>query len=577
MMDLPHPMLILLGPLLAGLLIPILSPRMGEKVSKIGIAAQAVSFFLSLILLYDVAINPPINTSPLTLPEEKHFLSFGLYVDRLAAVMMVLVTGVSTLIHVFSRTYLHQDPGYTRYFTLLSLITFALLCMIASPNLLMLFIFWQLITWLLYLLLAHNYTHKATYKAAFKTFIILRIGDICFLGGVILAYHLYGTLEFPLLFERAAESTAMLTLLPGIEMKGVTAVALLIFIGAMSKSAQFPMQVWLPDTMYGPTPVSALMHAGIVNAGGFLLNRLAPLYGLSPSSLNFIFVIGALTTLLGASVMLTQSDVKKMLGYSTIAQMGYMIMECGLGAFALAIFHFIAHGLFKAYLFLSAGNVIHTTRIEPLTPPPPEITQRLSAPKTAQGFSRVIWFTGIIITLALPLIILLAAHDVFHIPLTREAPGAVIFLFFGWVTSSQAVISLYRMNAVSSWKVVCAMISALGLIIFTYLFAGELFTIFLYPAPGEAAFYFEAAALPLMLFDLFVVICAIGIISVWVFLYAKARGHHISVPTWIDPLKNKIYVLLLNHLYLDFFYKKIAHGIIRFSHRIDKRYLRWIP
>ncbi len=314
MTSLPHPILILLSPLLAGLLIPILAPRLGEKVSKIGIVAQAISFFLSLILLYDVTVNPPINIVPL---KTQDFLGFGLYIDRLSAVMMLLVTGVSTLIHVFSRNYLHQDAGYTRFFSLLSLITFALLYLVASPNLLMLLVFWQLISWLLYLLLVHNHVHQPTIKAGFKTLIILRIGDICFLGGVILAYQLYGTLEFPHIFERAAESTAIISLLPGMEMKGVTAVALLIFVGAMSKSAQFPMHVWLPDTMYGPTPVSALMHAGIVNAGGFLLNRLAPLYGLSPTTLNFIFFLGAFTTILGASIMLVQNDAKKMLGYST--------------------------------------------------------------------------------------------------------------------------------------------------------------------------------------------------------------------------------------------------------------------
>jgi len=525
-------------------------------------------------LLYDVTVNPPISIAPFI---AKSFLGFGLYIDRLSAVMMLLVTGVSTLIHVFSRNYLHQDTGYTRFFTLLSLITFALLFLVASPNLLMLMVFWQLISWLLYLLLAHNYAHKATTKAAFKTFIILRIGDICFLAGVILAYHLYGTLEFPLIFERAAESTVMFSLLPGIEMKGVTAVALLIFVGAMSKSAQFPMHVWLPDTMYGPTPVSALMHAGIVNAGGFLLNRLAPLYGLSPASLNFIFLLGAFTTILGASVMLVQNDAKKMLGYSTIAQMGYMIMECGLGAFALAIFHFIAHGMFKASLFLGAGSVIHATRIEPKSPSPTKTSQVLSEPEPAIRFSKLIWLSGVVLTLILPLFILFAAHDVFHIPLNDEAHGAVIFLFFGWVTSSQAVISLYKMNAVSSWKVVCAMIGALALIIFTYLFAGEMFTLFLYPGSGEAAFYFETAALPTFIFDLFVLVAAIAIIAVWIFLYANARGQHILMPAWVDGLKEKCYVHFINRLYMDVFYQRLSQKITTFAHKIDKRYLAWFP
>ncbi len=574
------PILVLILPFFAAFFIPLLSGRLGEKVSKIGITAQSISFLISILTLYHLTRHPPIRTSLFPdLATANPLFGFGLYIDRLSAVMMVLVTGVSTIIHVFSKTYLHQDPGYARFFSLLSLITFALLGLVTSPNLIIFFIFWQLISWLLYLLLAFNYTHHETCRAAFKTFIIFRLGDLFFLAGIFLAYHYYGTLDFPLLFEKASASNITLSLFPGdlIEINVVTAISLLIFVGAMSKSAQFPLHVWLPDTMFGPTPVSALMHAGIVNSGGFLLNRLAPLYGLSPVSLNIVFIFGAFTTVLGASMMLVQNDVKKMLGYSTIAQMGYMIMECGLGAFALAIFHFIAHGLFKASFFLSAGSVIHTTRVEPKSPKLPKTVQGLSGPKPAMVFSRLIWFTGFIVTLILPLIILFSAHDVFHIPLNDEAHGAVIFLFFGWVTSSQAIISIYRMNATASWKVIGIMLSALALIIFTYLFAGELFTVFLYPGPGESALYFEAAALPAALFDSLVILTSITIISVWVFLYAKARGREILMPSWINPLKERFYVLFVNRLYLDLFYQKLSRNVIQVAHKLDKRYLSWLP
>lgn len=574
------PILILILPFVAALLIPLLWGRLGEKVSKIGIAGQILSFFISILTLYHVTNHPAIRFSLFPdLANGNPLFGFGIYIDRLSAVMMVLVTGVSTIIHVFSKTYLHQDPGYARFFSLLSLITFALIGLVTSPNLILLFIFWQLITWLLYLLLAFNYTHDQTCRAAFKTFIIFRLGDIFFLAGIFLAYHSYGTLDFPLLFEKAAASNLTISLFPGdlFEINVVTAISLLIFVGAMSKSAQFPLHVWLPDTMFAPTPVSALMHAGIVNSGGFLLNRLAPLYGLSPVSLNIVFLCGAVTTVLGASMMLVQNDVKKMLGYSTIAQMGYMIMECGLGAFALAIFHFIAHGLFKATFFLSAGTIIHSTRLEPKMPKGPKNTQILSEPQTEPSFSRLIWITGFIITLVLPLIILLAAHDVFHIPLTGEAHGAVIFLFFGWVTSSQAIISIYRMNATASWKVIGLMVSALTLIIFTYLYAGEMFTFFLYPGPGESEFYFETAALPGPLFDLFIALTSIVVLTVWVFLYSSARGKHLLMPSWVEGLKQRFYVLFLNRLYLDLFYQKLAQRVIQLAHELDKRVLSWLP
>src|SRR5438445_395758 len=295
--------------------------------------------------------------------------------------------------------------------------------MVSSANLLMLFIFWQLLTWLLYLL-SHHYAHPETMEGAFKTCTLLRVGDVAFLSGIVLAHALYGTLEFQQLFIRAAEDPITVSLWPGsgLEISAVTVITLLIFIGAMSKSAQFPLHMWLPDSLYAPTPVHALLHAGIINSGGFLLNRLAPLYGLSPTTLHLVFAIGAMTALLGAGMMLTQNDIKKTLGYSTIGQMGYMIMECGLGAFALAVFHLIAHGLFKATIFLNCGHVIHAARQEPRLPPKDETVEQTD-------FSLLTWLTGFITTLILPLIILLAAHGVLSLPL-RNSQGVVIFLFF---------------------------------------------------------------------------------------------------------------------------------------------------
>ena len=283
---------------------------------------------------------------------------------------------------------------------------------------------------------------------------------------------------------RAADNPIMLSPFPGIEISGPTAVTLLIFIGAMSKSAQFPLHIWLPRSLYAPTPVHALLHAGIINAGGFLINRLAPLYGLSSITLHVAFVIGTLTAMLGASMMLTQNDIKKTLGFSTIGQMGYMIMECGLGAFALAVFHLIAHGLFKATVFLNCGNVIHKARQEPLFPPSSRVAEEME-------FSRLAWSTGFFTTLLMPLTILLVAHGALQIPI-RDSQGAVIFLFFIWVTSSQAILTLTRLRAVASWKVSAAMLLTLLFVVFTYLFAAERFTAFLYPDREEVAVVFPS-------------------------------------------------------------------------------------
>jgi NADH-quinone oxidoreductase subunit L len=222
----------------------------------------------------------------------------------------------------------------------------------------LLFLAWQLLS-LLLCLLVHNYSDLPTARSSFRTFIMMRLGDIAFLAGIVLAYTLYGTVEFAQLFEQAAANAVTLRPFGAFEISGATAVTSLIFVGAMSKSAQIPLHMWLPDSLSAPTPIHGLLHAGIINAGGFLLMVLAPLFVLSSPTLHFVFAVGLMTTILGTSMQLVQNDIKKTLGYSTIGQMGFMIMECGLGAFSLAIFHLIAHGMFKATIFLNCGNVIH--------------------------------------------------------------------------------------------------------------------------------------------------------------------------------------------------------------------------
>jgi NADH-quinone oxidoreductase subunit L len=450
----------------------------------------------------------------------------------------------------------------------LALAGFVLLSMVASANLLMLFVFWQLLTWLVYLL-SYHYAHPPTVDGAFKTFAVLRLGDFAFLAGVLLAQNLYGSMEFEQLFVRAAETPATVSLWQGgPQIDAPILITLLIFIGAMSKSVQFPLQVWLPGSLYAPTPVHALLHAGIINAGGFLVNRLAPLYGHAPVTLHVAFLVGGLTAIIGAAIMLTQPDIKRMLGFSTIGQMGYMIMECGLGAFALAIFHLIAHGLFKATVFLNCSNVIHEARKEPQFPPgyleeEPEKSPHLP------------WATGIVMTLLLPLIILLTAHGIVQVPLA-DAQATAIFLFFAWVTSSQAILSLYRLRAVDTWKVAIVMVLMMSLVIVTYLWAAERFTYFLYPAPGEAARYFQAAAFPLWVFDLFIGTVTLLVIVGWVVVYQNIRGEHIPLPQWILRLMPRLYLLCLNQLYLDALYARLGSALGRLARRVDAALPEWL-
>ncbi len=561
-----HPLLIILAPLAAAALTALPGRLITERSYRIGALAHIVAFVIAVSVLYEVAApdHAAIRLSLFASPWSA-VPWFELSIDRLAAVMMVLIAGIGTLLYLYSIRYMQQERGRARYQTLLALAISTLLCMVSSANLVMLFLFWQLLSWLLSLL-AYNYAHPPTAQGAFRTFIMLRAGDVAFLAGIVLAHNLYGTVEFSQLFLRAAAATNHTTLSlfwpgSGFEINGATAVTLLIFIGAMSKSAQFPLHMWLPDSLYAPTPIHALLHAGIINAGGFLLNRLAPLYGLSPTTLHVVFAVGLLTALLGAAMMLTQNDIKKTLGYSTIGQMGYMIMECGLGAFALAVFHLIAHGLFKATIFLNCGNVIHLARQEPRLPHKTDAAQ--------WEFSGVTWATGFLTSLLLPLLILLAAHGVLQIPL-RDAQGVVIFLFFSWVTSSQAILTLYRLRAVGSWKVAGIMLFTLVLVMSTYLFAAERFTHFLYPAPGDVAAYFRAAALPGWLFDGMIAATALFVTMGWILIYAKSHGRSIHLPEWISGIQIRCYLFFMNRLYLDGLALRLDQGFRRVILRLDQ-------
>jgi NADH-quinone oxidoreductase subunit L len=557
--------LIPLLPLLTAFIVMMGDRANQEQNARAGAWPIVAAFLGSLAILMLVTVQGPITVrlyDPAAISNPA--FPIGFYIDRLSSVMMVLITGVTALIYRYSMGYMYQERGYRRYLGMLGITTSVLLCMVSSANLVMLFVFWQILSWLLFLL-AHNHAHAATLAGASNTFFMLRISDMGFLAGIVLAYSLYGTFEFQTLFIRAAETPVSLVLWPalGWEVSGVTAVTLLIFIGAMGKSAQFPVHTWLPRSLYAPTPIHALLHAGIINAGGFLLNRLAPLYGLSSGTLHVVFITGMLTAILGATMMLTQNDIKKTLGFSTIGQMGYMIMECGLGAFSLAVFHLIAHGLFKATVFLNCGNVIHKARQEPSFP-------RMDPEEEESRFSNLTWSTGFVTTLLLPLMILLVTHGILSLPLL-ESQGTVIFLFFIWVTSSQAILSLTRIRAVASWKVSSAMLLTLLLVVFTYLFAVESFTHFLYPDPVEVASYFQAAALPGRLFDILVAATTLLIGLGWCYLYAHAHGRTIHMPAWIESLSARLYVLFMNRLYVDRLYFNLGRGITLVAHHLEKR------
>jgi NADH-quinone oxidoreductase subunit L len=272
-------------------------------------------------------------------------------VDQLTAVMLLVVTGVGFLIHVYSAGYMHDDPDYPRFFTYLNLFVFSMVMLVLAGNFLVLYVFWEAVGLCSYLLIGFWYEKKSASDAGKKAFIVTRVGDFGFGLGVILIWVTFGTLNYGEVFARADASIGA-----GVYL----AIALLLFMGACGKSAQVPLFTWLPDAMEGPTPVSALIHAAtMVTAGVYMVARCHKLFEMAPMSLEVVAWIGGITAIFAASIGLVQTDIKRVLAYSTISQLGYMFVGVGVGAYAAGIFHLVTHAFFKALLFLGAGSVIH--------------------------------------------------------------------------------------------------------------------------------------------------------------------------------------------------------------------------
>jgi len=308
---------------------------------------------------FQPALGQPLSTGGLEFSwiEVGGFsIPFSLLVDRLSMLMTLVVTGVGSLIHIYSLGYMSHDEDRVRYFSYLNLFTFFMLMLVLAGNLPLLFVGWEGVGLCSYLLIGFWYRKKSASDAGMKAFIVNRIGDAGLILGMVLTFHGLGSLDLVDIITNASskppEAFGQFGLLTGI--------ALLLFVGACGKSAQVPLHVWLPDAMEGPTPVSALIHAAtMVTAGVYLVARLAPLFALSETAMIVVATVGAVTALLAAGIALVQTDIKKVLAYSTVSQLGYMFLACGVGAFGVAVFHLFTHAFFKALLFLAAGSVIH--------------------------------------------------------------------------------------------------------------------------------------------------------------------------------------------------------------------------
>jgi len=412
----------------------------GKKLSKGvsgGIACVSVlaSFVVSVLIFMElhgaanksqvVEIFSWINSDTLKIP-------FSFLVDPLSSWFLLIITGIGFLIHVYSTGYMHDDDGFSRFFTYLNLFVFFMLLLVLGNNYLVMFVGWEGVGLCSYLLIGFWFKNNAYNRAANKAFVMNRIGDLGFLLGIFLMFTTFGSITFAEVFDKAsAASTGT-----------VTAIALLLFIGAMGKSAQIPLYTWLPDAMAGPTPVSALIHAAtMVTAGIYMVVRSNIFYSISETASEFVAIIGALTALFAATIGLLQTDIKKVLAYSTVSQLGLMFLALGVGAYSSAVYHVTTHAFFKALLFLGAGSVIHAMGGE-------QDIRRMGGLKKALPITFLTMFLGTIAISGLPPFSGFFSKDEILAHVYEHSPA---LWFVGVLTSMLTAFYMFRMMFLTFW------------------------------------------------------------------------------------------------------------------------------
>jgi len=355
-------LLVVLLPLIGAIAAGFFGRRLGRVNShRIAIAGVALSCLLSFVVVFDALSGTVFNESIYTWATIGGLrFEVGFLVDSLTATMMVVVTSVSLAVHVYTIGYMEEDEGYQRFFSYISLFTFSMLMLVMSNNFLQLFFGWEAVGLVSYLLIGFWYKKPTAIHANLKAFLVNRVGDFGFLLGIGLLLAYAGSLNYAEVFAQSNSLVGQtISLVPGSEVSLLTVACICLFIGAMGKSAQFPLHVWLPDSMEGPTPISALIHAAtMVTAGIFMVARMSPLFELSDTALSFVMIIGAITALFMGFLGIVQNDIKRVVAYSTLSQLGYMTVALGASAYSVAIFHLVTHAFFKALLFLAAGSVI---------------------------------------------------------------------------------------------------------------------------------------------------------------------------------------------------------------------------
>ena len=547
-------------PILSAILTHLLSPGFGRRVARL-----SVGFTLLTFLAAATSLGLALSGEP------NHAVSLGhgwgiILFDPLSSLMALVISGISFIVHLYSVRYMAEETGYARFFVLLDLMTASLLIMVSAGDLITLLIAWHMVGVMLYFLLGQDTQSQSAYRYGMWTFMTYRIGDIPLVLAAVVLFHTYGSWSLTVIFEQLAANPDAETFfgLPVAEVVGA-----LVALAAFARSAQFLLHTWLPYTMEGPTPVSALMHAGIVNSGGFLINRFAPLYIHTGDVLHWVFIVGLFTAVIGSVLMLAQNDVKKSLGYSTMGQMGFMIMECGVGAFSLAIFHLIAHGLFKGTMFLSAGGVIGKARHDDGVPKDDLYTfvVEREAPKVQQPLLMMVG-----ITLVIPVLVLVLTHW-WVAPDLYQRQGAIILLFFGWITGAQLLFSTYHMKAANPWRLLGLVLVSFIVVVVGYTLISHAFDIFLYKDPEFASQLYRAAGIDIVWFDTLVIVTTIIVVLGWVRAYRVEK-----LGSLIDQKPSNwwmnFYSLISREFYMIDFYSGLHRRLLAASARVNV-WFRW--
>ncbi|MBD2666671.1 proton-translocating NADH-quinone oxidoreductase, chain L [Richelia sinica FACHB-800] len=438
------PVLPLLGAMLVGLgLISLnqVTNRLRQLNAAVIISLMGAAMGLSIALLWSQiqGHEPYLRTLEWAAAGNFH-LTMGYTIDHLTAVMLVIVTTVAFLVMVYTDGYMAHDPGYVRFYAYLSLFGSSMLGLVVSPNLVQIYIFWELVGMCSYLLVGFWYDRKAAADACQKAFVTNRVGDFGLLLGILGLFWATGSFEFNLMGDRLAELVAT----GSVSNFLAVLFAILVFLGPVAKSAQFPLHVWLPDAMEGPTPISALIHAAtMVAAGVFLIARMYPVFEHVPAAMNVIAFTGAFTAFLGATIAITQNDIKKGLAYSTISQLGYMVMAMGVGAYSAGLFHLMTHAYFKAMLFLGSGSVIHG--MEAVVGHDPVLAQDMRLMGGLRKYMPVTGFTFLIGCLAISGIPPFAGFWSKDEILGAAFAANPLLWFIGWLTAGITAFYMFRM------------------------------------------------------------------------------------------------------------------------------------